>query len=191
MEARPGFRERRNSVRLRLIYPAIYTRIDNEGRAYDEKPSRSMDLSMGGVRLQSSFPVNPKELLDIAVALADSLVTFKGEVVYVKHSRDRGFEMGVSIREIKNLDRIALDRFQFRADSSRRPSPDSMIIKMGKIICPNCGRQLASLTKIKGMANYCQEFFSLCACGQRFEIRISSSGNANLSFPDKKIELIC
>ncbi|NIO03127.1 MAG: hypothetical protein GTN74_00540 [Proteobacteria bacterium] len=191
MEARPRFRERRNSVRLRLVYPAIYTRIDNEGRAYDEKPSRSMDLSMGGVRLQSGFSVNPKELFDIAFALAGSLVTFKGEVVYVKHSRDRSFEMGVSIRAIKNLDRIVLDQFQFRANSFHRPGPDSMIIKMGKIVCPNCGKQLASLTKIKGMANYCQEFFSLCTCGQRFEIRISSSGNTNLFFPDKKIELIC
>jgi len=191
VEARPGYRDRRNSVRWNLVYPAIYTRYDEEGRAYDEKPSRSLNLSLGGVRLQSNFSVHRREMLDIAVALADSLVTFKGEVIYVTYSQDRGFELGVSIREIRNLDKKALDRFSYRSKTPHEAEQDYTIMRMGHIVCPNCGKQLASLAKIKDMANYCREFFSLCACGQRFEIRISSSGSANLSFPDKQIELIC
>lgn len=191
MEPRLESWERRNSVRLKMVYPAIYTRYDDKGRAWDEKPSRSVDISLGGVRLQSIFPVNPREVLGIAVALADSLVSFKGEVIYVTQSRDQGFELGVSIREIKNLDRIALGRFQFGAGVSDQLEDDHMIVRMGHIVCPNCGRQIASLAKIKDMANYCKEFSSLCGCGQRFEIRASSSGSANLSFPDKHIELIC
>lgn len=191
MEVETRIPERRSAARLKMIYPAIYTRYDDKGRACDEKPSRSMNLSMGGMRLESSFPVSPKEVLHIAVALRDSLVSFTGEVVYVNHSREKGFELGVSIREIKNLDRVALDRLQFLVEGSTEIEDDKTIIKMGHIMCPNCRRQIASLAKIKDMANYCEEFFSLCACGQRFEIRISSSGSASLSFPDKHIELIC
>lgn len=191
METPSKFQERRNSVRLKMIYPAIYTRYDNKGRAYDEKPSRSVNISLGGMRLQSSFPVSTKEVLDIAVALADSLVSFKGEVIYVNHSQEEVFELGISIKEIRNLDRIALDRLQSRSEDSYELQGDHMVIKKGQIVCPNCGRQIASLSKIKAMTNYCKEFVSLCGCGQRFEIRISSSGAANLSFPDKQIELIC
>ncbi|NIQ39578.1 MAG: hypothetical protein GTN81_13450 [Proteobacteria bacterium] len=183
--------ERRSAARLKMIYPAIYTRYDDKGRAWDEKPSRSTNLSIGGMRLETSFPVNPKEVLHIEVAIRNSLVNFTGEVIYVNHSREKGFELGVSIREIKNLDRIALDQLQFLVEGSTEIEDDKMIIQMGHIICPNCRRQIASLARIKDMANYCEEFFSLCACGQRFEIKVSSSGSASLSFPDKHIELIC
>jgi len=57
--------ERRGAIRLRMMYPAVYTRFDNQGRACDQKMSRSMDMSQGGVRLQSSFSVDSGEVLDI------------------------------------------------------------------------------------------------------------------------------
>jgi hypothetical protein len=43
-------RERRDSIRLKMIYPALYTRFDNEGRECDQKISRSMDLGLGYVQ---------------------------------------------------------------------------------------------------------------------------------------------
>jgi hypothetical protein len=41
-------RDRRGSIRMQMIYPTLYTRFDNQGRAYDQKISRSMDVSQGG-----------------------------------------------------------------------------------------------------------------------------------------------
>lgn len=102
---------RKDSIRLKVIYPAIYTRFDNKGRAYDQKICQSMNVSLGGVRLQSSFPVDSGEMLDITVALGEDLVAFKGKVVYVSGSEDQGFELGISIQDIDNQDRIALTRF--------------------------------------------------------------------------------
>ena len=111
MEDSFGFQDRRGSIRLKMIYPAIYTRFDNQGRAYDQKISRSMNVSQGGVRLQSSFLVDSGEVLDITMALGENLVTFKGKVVYVTSSEDQGFELGISIEDIENQDRVALTRF--------------------------------------------------------------------------------
>ena len=111
MEDSFGFQDRRGSIRLKMIYPAIYTRFDNQGRAYDQKISRSMNVSQGGVRLQSSFLVDSGEVLDITMALGENLVTFKGKVIYVKPSEDQGFELGISIEDIENQDRVALTRF--------------------------------------------------------------------------------
>jgi hypothetical protein len=111
MEDAFKFHDRRESIRLRMNYPAIYSRFDDEGREYDQKISRSMDVSLGGVRLQSSFPVDSGEVLDITMALGENLVTFKGKVVYVTSSKNHGFELGISIEDIEDQDRIALTRF--------------------------------------------------------------------------------
>jgi hypothetical protein len=107
MRDRVGFEERRSFVRVKRIYPAIYSRLDKGKRPFDEKPSRSLNLSLGGLRLQSVFPVNPKEVLDIDMALEHSLASYRGEVVYVIRSDDESFEFGIAIKEIQNGDRMA------------------------------------------------------------------------------------
>ena len=111
MEDTFSFQDRRGSIRLKMIYPAIYTRFDNQGRPYDQKISRSMNVSQGGVRLQSSFLVGSGEVLDITMALGENLVTFQGEVIYVKPSEDESFELGISIKDIENGDKNTLTRF--------------------------------------------------------------------------------
>ena len=111
MEDTFRFHDRRDSIRLKMDYPAIYTRFDDQGRECDQKISQSMNVSLGGARLQTSFPVDSGEVLDITMALGENLVTFKGKVVYVTGSEDRGFEMGISIEDIENGEKIALTRF--------------------------------------------------------------------------------
>jgi len=105
------FHNRRGSIRLKMIYPALYTRYDDQGRAYDRKMSRSMNVSLGGVKLQSSYPLDSGEVLNISMALRENLINFKGKVVYVTGSEDQGFELGISIEDIANQDKIALTRF--------------------------------------------------------------------------------
>ena len=111
MEDAPRFQNRKDSIRLKVIYPAIYTRFDNKGREYDQKTCRSMNVSQRGIRLQSSFPVDSGELLDVTIALGGNLVAFKGKVVYVASSEGEGFEFGISIEDINDQDRVALTRF--------------------------------------------------------------------------------
>ena len=103
--------ERRGAIRLRMMYPAVYTRFDNQGRACDQKMSLSTDMSQGGVRLQSSFSVDSGEVLDISMALKEDLVSFKGKVVYVTSSEKEDYEFGICIEDIGDEDRIALTRF--------------------------------------------------------------------------------
>ena len=111
MGRQSGIQDRRNAIRVKMVAPAVYTRFDTKGRASDQKPSNSVNVSSGGVRLKSSFPVESGEMLDISIALAGAPITFKGKVVYVSPSPDEGFELGISIDAIDNEDRIALTRF--------------------------------------------------------------------------------
>jgi len=111
MEDTFRYHDRRDSIRLKMDYPALYTRFDTQGRACDQKISHSMNVSLGGVKLQSSFPVDSGETLDISMALGENLITFKGKVTYVRGSEDQGFELGISIQDIEDQDKISLTRF--------------------------------------------------------------------------------
>jgi hypothetical protein len=102
---------RRNSIRLRMSYPAMVTRYDNKGRKCEQKLSKSMDVSLVGIRLKSNFPVNSGERLDITIALRDKLVTFEGKVIHVEPCEDQGFELGIAIEDIENPYRIAMNQF--------------------------------------------------------------------------------
>jgi integration host factor subunit beta len=118
MEDTLTFQNRKDSIRLKVIYPAIYTRFDNKGRACEQKISRSMNVSQGGVRLQSNFPVDSGEVLAVTLALGGNLVAFKGKVVYVTSTEDQGFEFGISIEDIENQDRVTLTRFIYYSKGS-------------------------------------------------------------------------
>jgi hypothetical protein len=111
MDDRARPQEKRNAVRLDASCPCTYTRFDDQGKPLSQRPSRSLDLSLSGVRLQSSFPVDLGEMLKITMALGDDLVTFKGKVVYVTHSEEQGFDFGLSIKDIGKMDKIALTRY--------------------------------------------------------------------------------
>jgi hypothetical protein len=110
MEDTVGLQDRRGSIRFKMSYATIYTRFDTQGRECDQKISRSIDVSLGGVRLQSSFLVDSGEVLDITMALGENLLTFKGKVVYVTPSKDQGLELGISIEDIEVQDMVALTR---------------------------------------------------------------------------------
>jgi c-di-GMP-binding flagellar brake protein YcgR len=111
MEGRPRFQDRRSSIRLELVSPVVYTQFDNKGRASAQTPSKSMDISSGGVKLKSGFVVHSGDMLEITMALGPNMVTFRGEVVHVTPAEDGSFEFGVRIDEIENQDKIALTRF--------------------------------------------------------------------------------
>jgi integration host factor subunit beta len=118
MEDTLGFQNRKDSIRLKVICPAMYIRFNNQGMACDQKTSRSMNVSQGGVRLQSNFPVDSGEILEVTMALGEDLIAFKGKVVYVTSSEDQGFEFGISIEDIENQDRVVLTRFIYYSKGS-------------------------------------------------------------------------
>ena len=110
MEDKNLLEERRKSVRHDMVYPTIYTRVDKQGEPRDQKPARSLNISVGGMRVETSFHVRRNELLEISVALADNLVTFMGRVIHVSLSKNQEYELGISIEDIENEQRIALNR---------------------------------------------------------------------------------
>ena len=123
MQAKPRFQDRRNSSRLKMVSPVVYTQFDKKGRVGEHKACKSINISSRGVKLKSIFPVDFGEMLEITMTLGPTMVTFKGRVVYVTSSRDQGFEFGICIKEIEAHDRIALTRFVIQKCREREFEP--------------------------------------------------------------------
>jgi len=197
IKGQSGTQEKRNSPRFEMIYPVIYTRFDDQGRESDQKPSRLMNMSLGGVGLQASFPVDPGEMLDISmaledgsVALEDRLVTFMGKVIYLIPCEDQGIRLGIAIEEIKDRERMKVGTLLQKLVVSHREH-DKVITRRGEIVCPNCGERIESVGRVKQVIEYYKEFSDQCSCGQRYEVKPRSAESMILSFPDRQLEIIC
>lgn len=100
--------DRRHLDRLRVDYPASYVQTD---RSYVRRTARLTNLSMAGVKLLSNSRVEPGEVLDVTLTLADREVSFKGRAVHVEPAKGEGFELGISIEDIDDRERATLIRF--------------------------------------------------------------------------------
>jgi hypothetical protein len=103
--------DRRHRDRVKMNYPATYTRYDKWGNPCDQKIAKVADVNLKGVRLQSSFRVEPGEILDVTLALGDNLVSFKGKTIHARLSEEHDYELGVSIEDIDDEQRATLIRF--------------------------------------------------------------------------------
>jgi hypothetical protein len=111
--------EKRRSVRLSARCPSVYLRFDKDGEPYDQRPSRTFNVSSEGAGIESSFEVDPGELLKVTLALGEQLVNFKAKVAYVNPKEDGGCQFGVSIQDIEKTDKIALTRFIYYFNPSQ------------------------------------------------------------------------
>jgi hypothetical protein len=97
-----------------MVSPVLCTQFNQKGMPSESKLSKSIDISSGGVKLKSAFPVPANERLEITMALGPNFITFKGEVVHARPAEDYGYVLGIAITEIENHDRVVLTRFVIR-----------------------------------------------------------------------------
>ena len=112
--------KRRKWVRIKAHCPCTIARFDDEGNSIDQRPSTTLDLSSEGVGLDTRFPVQSGETLNITMALGDQVVSFRGEVVHVSQSWGRRYRSGISITDIGKMDRISLARFIYYFNPSKK-----------------------------------------------------------------------
>lgn len=103
------------------VCPCTYVQLDHEGAPHDQRPSRTVNLCLEGVGLQSDYPVEPGETVKVTMALGQGLITFRGKVIYVNPSETQGFRFGVSIRDMDKMDKIALTRYIYYFNPSKPP----------------------------------------------------------------------
>jgi hypothetical protein len=90
MTLQPLHKERRKHTRLELINLVVYKQFEIE------KITKTTNLSMGGMKMITEFPVPLHEELEIAIKIGDDVFRSQGTVIYANERKDGDFDIGVN-----------------------------------------------------------------------------------------------
>ena len=58
--------------------------------------------------------------------------------------------------------------------------------RMDKILCPACGKQITTASRLKEIVSFCKIFWGQCSCGLKYRAELSYLNGLVLSFPNKR-----
>jgi len=90
MKLQPLRKERRKHRRFELINLVVYKQFEIE------KITKTINLSIGGMKMITEFPVPLHEELKIAIKIGDDVFRSQGKVMYANERKDGDFDVGVN-----------------------------------------------------------------------------------------------
>lgn len=108
MNDRSRFQERRRYPRVGSHNLISYTHFDDQNVPDEGGMGRTMDLSKGGVTIQTHKPLSIDSGLEITIALAEKIITARGRVVHVDKIDGDRYDIGVNFTQIGEEDLKAI-----------------------------------------------------------------------------------
>jgi len=72
---------------------------------------RTLNISEGGILLETHIPIDPKNTIALAIGLEDELIDIKGKVVFSMAGIDEKFEAGIEFLEMPDSTLDILKKF--------------------------------------------------------------------------------
>ena len=118
-----GYRmEKRSYPRIEISHPVIYFP-DVHPRP---KIAKTLDLSMGGTKIESRYGLVKDEGLKITICTDSEVLKCRGKVVHVTGMEDGRMEAGIEFEELSKGDRIYLGQYlSYMMDRQARASTEN------------------------------------------------------------------
>ena len=100
--------ERRVYPRLDSLNLVSYSLIDENVSGEGARMARTIDMSLSGLKIETSRPFAPGDILRIELAMGDSIVVAKVRVVHATQLGRCSFDVGLCFTEISDSDRELL-----------------------------------------------------------------------------------
>ena len=97
-------KERRGSPRIRSLHLASYVPRKGSEQEYIISIGRTLDVSKGGVKVETHRELAKGSELDMDIAIQDRLITAKGVVVYVEPLSNGLYGTGIRFTAISEAD---------------------------------------------------------------------------------------
>jgi hypothetical protein len=101
-------REKRSSRRIRSLNLTSYTPRKGEEQQYIVSIGRTLDVSEGGVKVETHLKLANGTELKMDIAIEDRIITAKGEVVHTEELKNGLFGTGIRFSAISDEDRESL-----------------------------------------------------------------------------------
>ena len=103
--------ERRKHPRIDALNLLSYLVIDQKGQVVTQGVGRTLNVSEGGVLLETHIPLNPDHKVSLFVALENDLIDVSGTIVYCKVSEEAKYHTGIAFENPDEASRKILERF--------------------------------------------------------------------------------
>ena len=101
-------REKRTSRRIRSLNLTSYTPKKGDQQDYIISIGRTLDVSEGGVKVETHRKLAKGTELDMDIAIDDKIVSARGEVLRAEELKNGLFETGIRFTSISEEDRKLL-----------------------------------------------------------------------------------
>ena len=91
--------EKRKHQRISSLNLLSYVCLDEDGNHHEQGMGRTLDISQGGILMETHVRIESKYILLMAVGFEDELADIKSEVVYCREGAPGMFESGVRYLE--------------------------------------------------------------------------------------------
>jgi len=91
--------EKRKHTRINSLFLS-YVCIDENGKTLNEGIGRTLNVSEGGILLETNFNILPEHNLLITIAVEDTLVDIKGQVIRCQQKEEEKYHTGVEFIDI-------------------------------------------------------------------------------------------
>jgi hypothetical protein len=88
--------EQRASPRVESPNLLTYVCLDQEGNRIGQGMGRTLNVSEGGILLETHVPIDPQFIVLLDIALEDDLMQFRGKIAHIRKREDGKIESGVA-----------------------------------------------------------------------------------------------
>ncbi len=111
---RPRVKEKRKNTRVTSINLMSYACFDKANKPAGQGMGKTLDLSLGGLLMETPDPIQAEYILLMAVNLKEELIEIKGKVVYCQESGPNIYHTGIRfIEKNERIREIITDMIKF------------------------------------------------------------------------------
>jgi len=92
--------EKRIDPRIESSNLLSYICLDENNHEMMQGMGRTLNVSEGGILLETHVPIDPHHIVSLTMALEDDLMDFKGKIAYSRKREDGKFESGIEFIEM-------------------------------------------------------------------------------------------
>ncbi len=93
--------EKKKHPRVKTENLVSYVCIDDRGNERGARIGRTIDVSLGGILIETNKPIETKDILLTTISIDDEIMNMKGKVVYYRVEDSGMFRTGIQFFEPK------------------------------------------------------------------------------------------
>ena len=104
-------KNRRQHPRIEALNLISYNCIDETNQTVTQGMGRTLNVSEGGILLETHVPIDPKYTVELAIGLEDDLINIKGKIVFSIAGEEERFEAGIEFIETDGTELEVLKKY--------------------------------------------------------------------------------